>query len=84
MAATRLMRQVQGLLRLMAGDDVDEDRAPDGMKAQLAHACGARDFNDLRARVLDTAARVRTIFERHISGVADRPGAAPWLAPAVQ
>jgi glutamate-ammonia-ligase adenylyltransferase len=72
-AATRLMRQVQGLLRLMAGDDVDEDQAPDGLKAQLAHACGARDFDDLRARVLETAARVRQIFDRHIGGVAERP-----------
>jgi glutamate-ammonia-ligase adenylyltransferase len=67
------MRQVQGLLRLMAGDDVDEDQAPDGLKAQLAHACGARDFDDLRARVLETAARVRQIFDRHIGGVAERP-----------
>jgi len=73
-AATRLMRQVQGLLRLMAGEAIHEDRAPDGLKAQLARACGAASFDELRARVQDAAARVRAAFDRHIGGVADRPG----------
>jgi glutamate-ammonia-ligase adenylyltransferase len=65
-AATRLMRRVQGLLRLMAGEDFDEAQAPAGVKAQLARACGAADFEDLRRRVLDTAEQVRHIFDRVI------------------
>ncbi len=64
--ATRLMRRVQGLLRLLAGDGFDENRAPEGLKAQLAAACGADDFEALRRRVLATAERVRHIFARHV------------------
>ena len=64
--ATRLMRQVQGLLRLMAGEDFDETQAPAGLKAHLARACGAAGFEDLRHHVLDSASRVRHIFARHI------------------
>ncbi len=72
--AARLMRRVQGLLRLTAGEDFDEATAPEGVKGQLAQACGVADFEGLRAHLLDRAAAVRQIFNRHIGGVADRPG----------
>ena len=78
--AARLMRRVQGLLRLTAGDDFDAATAPEGVKAHLARACGMRDFAALRAHLLDTAAAVRHIFDRHIGGVADRPGIEAALA----
>ena len=69
-AATRLMRQVQGLLRLMAGDDFDETQAPAGLKQQLAKACGAPDFETLRGDVLARAQAVRHIFSREITAPA--------------
>ena len=65
--ATRLFRQVQGRLRLMAGDAFDEARAPAELKQQLAKACGASDFEDLRRRVLVSAEAVRHIFAREIT-----------------
>lgn len=65
--ATRLFRQVQGLLRLMAGDAFDEAQAPAGLRQQLAGACGAEDFEDLRRRVLASAEAVRHIFAREIT-----------------
>ncbi|RDD60886.1 bifunctional [glutamine synthetase] adenylyltransferase/[glutamine synthetase]-adenylyl-L-tyrosine phosphorylase [Ferruginivarius sediminum] len=65
-SATRLMRRVQGLLRLMAGSAFDEATAPEGLKAQLAAACGCADFEALRERVLATAEQVHHIFRELI------------------
>ncbi len=42
--ANRLLRRIQGFLRLSAGSDFSEDDAPAGQKAGLAKACGLADF----------------------------------------
>ncbi|MDH3474969.1 MAG: bifunctional [glutamine synthetase] adenylyltransferase/[glutamine synthetase]-adenylyl-L-tyrosine phosphorylase, partial [Rhodospirillales bacterium] len=60
--ATRLMRQVQGFLRLTVGGDLDESAAPEGLKASLAQATGAADLESLKARLTTTAQVVHEAF----------------------
>jgi glutamate-ammonia-ligase adenylyltransferase len=60
--ATRLMRQVQGFLRLTVGGDLDEAAAPEGLKASLAQATGAADLESLKARLTTTAQVVHEAF----------------------
>jgi glutamate-ammonia-ligase adenylyltransferase len=76
--ATRLMRRVQGLLRLTAGAAFDESAAPAGVKEQLARACGCPDFEALRAHLLATAGEVHHIFGELI----EQPAAAAAAASA--
>ncbi|SDF41812.1 glutamate-ammonia-ligase adenylyltransferase [Limimonas halophila] len=61
--AARLMRHVQGMLRLMAGSAFDEANAPAGLMARLAESCGEGDSEALRARLANTAERVHAIFD---------------------
>lgn len=68
--ATRLMRRVQGLLRLMAGERFDEAKAPAGLKMQLARACGCRDVDALRRHLGDVAGDVRHVFAELIEAPA--------------
>jgi glutamate-ammonia-ligase adenylyltransferase len=75
-AATRFMRQIQGIQRLTAGQAVDEDTAPEGVRQRLAHAVGEPDFAHLRERLVATAERVRHIFTEIVetpSGVSSDP-----------
>ncbi|WP_037256013.1 bifunctional [glutamine synthetase] adenylyltransferase/[glutamine synthetase]-adenylyl-L-tyrosine phosphorylase [Rhodovibrio salinarum] len=75
-AATRFMRQIQGIQRLTAGQAVDEDTAPEGVRQRLAQAVGASDFADLRDKLVATAERVRHIFAEIVetpSGVSSEP-----------
>ena len=60
--ATRLMRKLQLLLRLTAGDELDEESAPDGLKDLLAKAFSLPDFDALRSRLLATAEGVHDLF----------------------
>ncbi|MBK1669168.1 bifunctional glutamine synthetase adenylyltransferase/deadenyltransferase [Rhodovibrio sodomensis] len=74
--ATRLMRQIQGIQRLTAGQAVDEDTAPEGVRQRLAQAVGAADFDQLREKLVATAGRVRHIFAELVetpSGVSSEP-----------
>ncbi len=68
--ATRLMRSVQALLRLMSGSSFSEAQAPAGVKAKLAEACGATDFEALRCELVDRAAQVRHVFAELIEAPA--------------
>jgi glutamate-ammonia-ligase adenylyltransferase len=75
-AATRLMRQIQGTLRLTAGETFDEQHAPEGVRRRLAAVVGEPDFDAVRARLVATAERVRHIFADTIetpSGVSSEP-----------
>ena len=47
--ANRLLRRIQGFLRLSAGTDFTEKGAPEGQKTALARACGFEDFAAVRA-----------------------------------
>ena len=53
--AVRLMRQVQGFLRLTVTGPFDEAAAPEGLKAALARAAGAGDFAALKETLIATA-----------------------------
>ena len=75
-AATRFMRQIQGIQRLTAGQAVDEDTAPEGVRQRLAQAVGEPDFAHLREKLVATAERVRHIFAEQVetpSGVSSEP-----------
>jgi [glutamine synthetase] adenylyltransferase / [glutamine synthetase]-adenylyl-L-tyrosine phosphorylase len=71
-AATRLWRRVQGILRLAEERLFDEDQAPEGLRQVIARAAGAVDFPTLKATLSATAERVRTLF----ANVIERPAAA--------
>ncbi|MFQ5959246.1 MAG: bifunctional [glutamine synthetase] adenylyltransferase/[glutamine synthetase]-adenylyl-L-tyrosine phosphorylase, partial [Alphaproteobacteria bacterium] len=68
--ATRLMRRVRGMLRLTIGGDRVEEQAPEGLRAALARSAGARDFDDLRNRLLEAQAEVRALYARIIEAPA--------------
>ena len=75
-AATRFMRQIQGIQRLTAGQAVDEETAPEGVRQRLAQAVGEPDFEHLRGKLVTTAERVRHIFAEQVetpSGVSSEP-----------
>jgi glutamate-ammonia-ligase adenylyltransferase len=78
-AATRLIRQVQGFLRLTVSEAFDEEAAPEGLKSALARATGAADFAALKADLFGTAQAAHEAFveiieepARHLSGTVDR------------
>jgi len=60
--ATRLVRQIQGMLRLTVGPAFDADSGTDGLKASLARAAGMSDFAALRATLVSTAQMVHEVF----------------------
>ncbi|MDX1711157.1 MAG: hypothetical protein R3316_08465, partial [Rhodovibrionaceae bacterium] len=67
--ATRLMRRIQGLLRLTVGSDFDEDSASDGIKQTLARAGKPQkpededvDFDTLKEILETTAKAVHRLF----------------------
>ena len=68
--ATRLMRRVRGMLRLTIGGDRVEEQAPEGLRTALAMSAGARDFDDLRNRLLAAQAGVRALYARIIDDAA--------------
>ena len=75
-AATRLLRQIQGIQRLTAGRAVDEETAPEGVRQRLAQALGEPDFEHLRDKLVATAERVRHIFAEQVEtpgGVSSDP-----------
>ncbi|WP_119462340.1 bifunctional [glutamine synthetase] adenylyltransferase/[glutamine synthetase]-adenylyl-L-tyrosine phosphorylase [Rhodospirillaceae bacterium SYSU D60014] len=62
-AAMRLWRRLQGLLRLTVGDRPAEEALPDALRQALAEAGGGADFADLKEKIMAAAATVRTQFE---------------------
>ncbi|MGE3931989.1 MAG: bifunctional [glutamine synthetase] adenylyltransferase/[glutamine synthetase]-adenylyl-L-tyrosine phosphorylase [Rhodospirillaceae bacterium] len=73
-AAVRLWRQVQGILRLSLTGDFDEASAPEGLKRLLARASGAVDFMALRDTITATAESAHAHFVRLIEAPAAEQG----------
>ena len=69
-AATRLWRRVQGILRLAEGPDFEEERAPEGLRRVIARAAGAASFSALKGLLEQTAERVAAHFSTLIEGPA--------------
>jgi len=65
-AATRLWRNVQGVVRLSVGENFDQPMLPEGCRDFMAEVCGGESFDDLRARIADSAAACHEIFRRLI------------------
>ena len=60
--ATRLVRQIQGMLRLTAAPAFDADTGGEGLQASLARAAGMADFAALRAALIATTQVVHEVF----------------------
>ncbi len=73
--ATRLMRQVQGMLRLTAAPAFDADSGTESLQASLARAAGMRDFAALRDALITTAQEVHEVFIDRIEAPARALGA---------
>jgi glutamate-ammonia-ligase adenylyltransferase len=72
---TRLVRQVQGMLRLTVGPAFDADTGTEGLKASLAHAAGMDNFAALRNALIASAREVHEIFIDTIEEPARKLGA---------
>ena len=70
--ASRLMRRVRGMLRLTVDGLQVESHASVGLRAALARAGEAADFDRLRDKLLAAQAEVRGVYARLI----DEPAAA--------
>ena len=73
--ATRLVRQVQGMLRLTSGPAFDADSGTEGLRASLARAAGMDDFATLRGALAASAQEVHEIFIDTIEEPARKLGA---------
>ena len=69
--AATLWRGLRGILRLVGGDGFAAEAAGPKVKAAIAKACGAEDFDALTATVRDTAAsasaEIDTLVGRNVS-----------------
>jgi len=61
-AATRLWRRVQGITRLAAEREFDEEKAPDGLRRIVARAADAVDFDALKVKLAASAGLVKRRF----------------------
>jgi glutamate-ammonia-ligase adenylyltransferase len=73
-AGERLWRALLGMLRLTVIGPLDEEQAPPGLKAALAKAGNAEDFDSLKRQMNATAADVFAIFQRLIADPTRRSG----------
>jgi glutamate-ammonia-ligase adenylyltransferase len=73
--ATRLVRQVQGMLRLTAAPAFDADQGSEGLQASLARAAGMADFAALRENLIASAQEVHEVFIEIVEGPAKALGA---------
>jgi glutamate-ammonia-ligase adenylyltransferase len=74
--AARFWQGLQSMLRLTVGENFDEASATDGVRALLVRAGGAKDFNDLKARITWTSEAVYAIFRSMIEEPAAKLAAA--------
>lgn len=70
-AAVRLWRRVQGILRLASEREFDEAKAPDGLRRTIARAADAVDFDALKVGLATTASLVK----RRFASLIDQPAA---------
>ncbi len=61
--AARFLVRLQSLLRLTVGMVRNETRYPEDLRAALVRAVDARDFDDLKSRLIDTERRV---YQHHL------------------
>ena len=66
----RLLRRVQGLLRLTVDVDFKPEAAPEGLRRALAATAGAVDFDALKTHLHDSASEAHRLFEELIDGPA--------------
>ncbi len=64
--AIQLWRNLQGIVRLTAGDGFDDKTATSGNCAMLLAACSCNDIDVLKEQVLDTAATVYRLYQEII------------------
>jgi len=69
-AATKLVQQVQGTLRLVSVGAFEPDEAPHGLKQRLATACGSASFEELEEDLRETTSRISKFFAE-IIGMAE-------------
>jgi glutamate-ammonia-ligase adenylyltransferase len=62
--AVGLFRGLQALLRLTVDDAFDLTAAPKSLRDRLAQIGGTEDFTALEARIEETGAKVRALFQR--------------------
>ena len=70
-AATHLLRRLQSLLRLTVGVSRDENLYPTGLRDALAQAAEVENFDEVRAKLLQTQERVRAYYDRYVQQPAD-------------
>ncbi|MEM7171078.1 MAG: bifunctional [glutamine synthetase] adenylyltransferase/[glutamine synthetase]-adenylyl-L-tyrosine phosphorylase [Pseudomonadota bacterium] len=64
--ATKLIRQIQGMLRLTVGPAFNADTLPESLQQALAREAQMADFPTLRRKLIDTAAWVHQVFQEII------------------
>ncbi|MCZ6524045.1 MAG: glutamine-synthetase adenylyltransferase, partial [Alphaproteobacteria bacterium] len=69
-AATLLMRNLQGLSQLSSEGPIDEERTPEGLREALARAGGAADFGALKRDLVAAQARTLDHYRRLIEAPA--------------
>ena len=65
--AHRMLREIQGLLRLTVGDAFDEDAASDDLKIALCRATGFGSFAQVKEAMLDNALASYGIYNKIIA-----------------
>lgn len=70
-AAMRLWRNVQGVVRLSVSENFDRPTLPDGCRTFIAEVCGCRDFDGVRADIAERATACHAIFRRLIEEPAE-------------
>ncbi len=70
-AATHLLRRLQALLRLTVGTSRDETLYPTGLREALAKSAEVGNFNEVRAKLLQTQELVRACYHRYVQQPAD-------------
>ena len=65
-AAMRLWRNVQGVVRLSVGEGFPQPILPEGCQNFMVEVCGGDSFDDLRTRINHSAAICHDIFRRLI------------------
>ena len=76
--AARFWAGLQAMLRLTSGEDFDDASASQGLRAVLARAAGAEDFDDLKRQIVRTSEAVHGLFRSLI----EEPAAAASDDPA--
>jgi len=72
--ATNLLRRLQALLRLTVGTSRDEKFYPTGLREALAKSAQVENFEEVRAKLLQTQDLVRAYYDHYVQQPADAVG----------